>query len=65
MTKLFLEWVQRRREWHKETWARGGFADPNLDTMAVQMAAAQGYCNALDDIANITFDDIEEKDKDE
>jgi hypothetical protein len=43
-------------------WISGGFTRPTIEEFAIASAAAQGYCSALTELLDITFDQLIEVD---
>jgi hypothetical protein len=54
-------WASRQREGLKEAWANADLVASFKNEHIVKHAGAQGYCNAMQELMNITAEDLENK----
>lgn len=55
-----MQWLHSKREDLKEDWANGNFTASVGNEMLVRNAAATGACSILNDLLNISYEELEE-----
>lgn len=59
VTQKLFRYCKGIREARKEDWACAGFMDASTEATALKNASAIGYCNAMQDICDLTFEELE------